>query len=193
MNKPLFLFVGRSASGKTTIANMLENNDKLNQIQSYTTRLPRYENEPGHVFITNEEYDKLENIMASTVYNGSRYCTTLDQIKMADIYVVDVEGVRTLLDNYELLNRPIHIVLFEASTYCRIQRMLERGDSDTHVVGRLLVDEEYDWFEKLKETIYEHNVKVPIHSVNADRDLQVVYYQVKNIIETTQLLLGRIS
>ena len=193
MNKPLFLFVGRSASGKTTIANMLENNDKLNQIQSYTTRLPRYENEPGHVFITNEEYDKLENIMASTVYNGNHYCTTLDQIKAADIYVVDVPGVQTLLDNYERLNRLIHIILFEASTYCRIQRMLERGDSDTHVVRRLLIDEEYDWFEKLKETIYEHNVKVPIHSVNADNDLQVVYYQVKNIIETVQCLLGRIS
>ena len=192
MNKPLFLLVGKSASGKTTIANMLEA-DGYNQIQSYTTRLPRYENEPGHVFITNEEYDKLENIMASTVYNGNCYCTTLDQIKAADLYVVDCNGVRTLLDNYEQINRPIHIILFEANTYCRIQRMLERGDSDTQIVGRLLVDEEHNWYEQLKETICEHNVKVPIHSIDADNDMQNVYVQVKNIIETVQCLLGRIS
>ena len=179
MNKPLFLFVGKSASGKTTIANMLEA-DGYTQVNSYTTRPPRYKNEIGHTFISEEEYDKLENIMASTVYNGYRYCTTLEQLQKVDIYVVDIEGVRTLMNNYDLLNRPIYIVLFEANTYSRIQRMLERGDSDTQIVGRLLVDEKYNWFEKLKEVI---DNKIRIHSVNANEDLGYVYSIVEKIIQ----------
>ena len=43
MNNPLFLFVGRSASGKTTIANILEEKYGHKQVQSYCTRPPRYE------------------------------------------------------------------------------------------------------------------------------------------------------
>lgn len=178
MNNPLYLFVGKSASGKTTIANMLEANGYA-QVNSYTTRPPRYEGEIGHTFVTDEEYDKLENIMASTLYNGYRYCTTLDQLQKVDIYVVDIEGVRTLMENYDLLNRPIYIVLFEAGVYQRIHRMMDRGDSDTQIVGRLIVDEEYNWFEKLKEVV---NNKIRIHSVNADMDLNDVYVKVKDII-----------
>lgn len=180
MNKPLYLFVGKSASGKTTIANMLEA-DGYTQVSSYTTRPPRYEGEIGHTFISDEEYDRLENIMASTLYNSYRYCTTLEQLQKVDLYVVDIEGVRTLMDNYDLLNRPIHIILFEVNTYFRIQRMLERGDSDTQIVGRLLVDEECNWFERLKEVV---DNKIRIHSVNADIDLNDVYLKVKNIITT---------
>ena len=58
MNKPIFLFVGKSASGKTTIADML-GKDGYSQVYSYTTRPKRYENEIGHTFITDEEYDRV--------------------------------------------------------------------------------------------------------------------------------------
>ena len=68
-NTPLVLFVGRSASGKTTIANMFAENG-YSQIASYSTRPPRYKGEKEHTFITEEEYDQLEDIMAETHYNG---------------------------------------------------------------------------------------------------------------------------
>lgn len=177
-NNPLYLFVGKSASGKTTIANMLEA-DGYTQVSSYTTRPPRYESEIGHTFVSDEEYDKLENIVASTLYNGYRYCTTLEQLQKVDIYVVDIEGVRTLMENSELLNRPISIILFEANVYSRIQRMLDRDDSDTQIISRLLVDEEYNWFERLKEVV---DNKIRIYSVNANMDLNDVYLKVKDII-----------
>ena len=48
---PLLLFVGKSGSGKSTVANYLSSNNHYIQLQSYTTRQPRYENEPGHIFI----------------------------------------------------------------------------------------------------------------------------------------------
>lgn len=183
MNKPLFLFVGRSASGKTTIANMLEK-DGYTQISSYTTRPPRYENEVGHMFISEEEYDKLENIVASTIYNGYRYCTTLEQVKNADIYVVDVDGVKILFDNYNKLDRPIQIIYFDSSVINRIKRMMERGDSDTQIVGRLLVDEDYDWYEKLQQTILNYSLgRIRLQRINSDFSLQTVYDLTKNFIE----------
>ena len=183
MNKPLFLFVGRSASGKTTIANMLEK-DGYSQIASYTTRPPRHENEVGHTFISDEEYHKLENIMASTVYNGYRYCTTLEQVQNADIYVVDIEGVRTLLNNYDKLNRPVHIIYFDANVTNRIRRMMSRGDSDTNIVGRLLNDEDYDWYEKLQQTLLNYSLNcIKLQRINSNVDLHTVYNVIRSYMK----------
>lgn len=182
MNKPLFLFVGKSASGKTTIANMLES-DGYTQISSYTTRPPRSENEKGHIFITDEEYEALNNIMAFTLYNGYKYCTTLEQVQNADVYVVDVNGVSTLLDNYKLINRDIEVIYFDTTVHTRIQRMLARGDSDTHIVGRLLNDEKSNWIRDLLDVNFSHEAKVKLHTVDANHSMQEVYTSIKTIIE----------
>lgn len=185
MNKPLFLFVARSASGKTTVANMLEK-DGYKQIASYTTRPPRYEGEKEHIFISEEEYDKLENIVASTLYSGYRYCTTLEQIQNADIYVIDPDGVETLIKNRNLINREICIIYFEASVCNRIQRMMERGDSDTAIIGRLLMDEKNNWLEQLRSVVRPVEFLYPrtsLHVINADNDMQTVYNDVKTLIE----------
>lgn len=184
MNKSLFLFVGRSASGKTTVANMLER-DGYNQIQSYTTRPPRYQGETGHTFISKKEYDKLDNIVASTLYNGYHYCTTLEQIQNADIYVIDVPGVITLLNNYEKIKRPLHVIYFEVDVYNRIQRMLERHDSDTQIVSRLLQDEKSDWLEDLLSIESDNYNKIFISTVDANHNLQNVYQRVKYIVQGT--------
>lgn len=182
MNKPLFLFVGRSASGKTTIASMLEENG-YSQIASYTTRKPRYESEKEHTFVTDEEYDKLEGIMAETFYHGHRYCTTLEQVKKADIYVVDPPGVKTLLDNYEAINRPMYVIYFQSGVYQRINRMMERGDSDTQIIGRLLHDEATDWLGDILSLETNNYNKMLVYRVDANVGLQELYYSVKNIIK----------
>lgn len=177
--RPLFLFVGKSASGKTTIANMLEK-DGYNQVQSYTTRPPRYKGEVGHTFISEGEYDKLENIVASTLYNGYHYCTTLEQIQNSDFYVVDVPGVFTLLDNYDKINRDIHIFYFDANVYNRIQRMIARHDSDTLIISRLLNDEKDDWLTQL---FFANMYEIDLHIIEADNDLEEVYHQIKTVIK----------
>lgn len=182
MNKPLFLFVGKSASGKTTIANMLEANG-YTQVQSYTTRAPRYEGETGHTFITEEEYNKLDNIVASTLYNGYHYCTTLEQIQNADIYVIDVPGVKTLLEHYDQLDRPIHVFYFVASIRNRILRMIDRDDSDTAIVGRLLNDEASDWEFELRRIEARSDGKISLTLVGADQELQEVYMLMKKYLE----------
>ena len=182
MNRPLFCFVGRSSSGKTTIANMMSENG-YTQIASYTTRSPRYEGEKEHTFVSDEEYDKLEDIMAETLYNGHRYCTTLEQIKNADIYVVDPPGVRTLLRNYDKIERSIHVLYFDADVCNRIQRMRQRGDSDAQIISRLLYDEAEDWRSELMSMNRQNSYKMIILDIDANRDLEKVYYEVKNIIK----------
>lgn len=182
MNKPLFLFVGKSASGKTSVADLLKA-DGYSQIYSYTTRAPRYDGEIGHVFVSDEEYDKLENIVASTVYNGNKYCTTLEQVNNADIYVVDVPGVKTLMDNYDKLNRDVYVLYFSANVYNRIHRMLDRDDSDTQIVGRLLNDEADDWVTQLLDLINHYGFKFALNMVDANEELDQVYKAVKEFIE----------
>ena len=186
MNKPLFLFVGRSASGKTTIANILEQKHGCKQVSSYTTRPPRYDGEIGHVFLTEEEFNniELENLVAYTEYNGYRYGTTAQQLDKCSIYVVDVPGVETLLQNYKT-NRQICVIYFDTTVYTRIIRMLDRHDSDKGIIDRLLQDEKDDWHKQLDSTIWHYNnilgKHVELYSINANGNISdvlelVLYY-----------------
>lgn len=171
MNNPLYLFVGPSGSGKSTIADLFDKKFGYKQVWSYCTRKPRYDNEPWHTFITEDEFDELENIVAYTEYNNFRYGTTADQLDKCSIYVVDIPGVETLLRNYNT-KRPIVIFYFESTVATRIDRMLERGDSDTAIVGRLHNDEAFDWMRQLDHLVwYYSNIKnkdVDIHVINAN-------------------------
>ena len=190
MDNPLLLFVGPSGCGKTTVAQEFEHKNNFKTIQSYTTRSQRYDGEIGHVFISEDEFDALKNIVAYTHYNGHRYCTTKEQLDEATSYVVDLPGVETLFRNYDT-KRPILVFYFDTTVTTRIDRMLDRGDGDTAIVGRLHNDEAYDWFDKLESLVWKHNYKwhsnVELHKINANKNLdevmaQILYY-VKRIME----------
>lgn len=177
MNNTLFLFVGKSASGKTTVANFLEKKHGFKQVNSYTTRPLRYEDEIGHIFVSDEEFDNLEEIVAYTEYNGHRYGTTAEQLNQCNIYVVDVPGVKTLLERYKT-NRQIMILYFGTSICTRIHRMIDRGDSDMAIISRLLQDEKDDWHDQLSDLVWHYrtnyNRRVLLFDMYADDDLASV-------------------
>lgn len=185
MTNPLLLFVGKSGSGKTTIANLLE----LPQLQSYTTRPKRYENETGHMFVSDEEFDKLKNIVAYTEYNNYRYCATRQQIDETSIYVIDVPGVETLLGKYET-ERPILVFYFDTSVKTRIDRMLNRHDCDAAIVSRLYDDEAFDWEDKLGKLVwhYKNNChkNVEMHKIDANQSIEDVLKQVEDFIKNME-------
>ena len=189
MSRPIYLLVAKSASGKTTTAEILEKEFGFKSIQSYTTRVPRYEGEIGHTFITDDEFDLLENIIGYTEYNGHRYCCTKEQIDEADIYVIDVPGVETLLERYNS-DRLILILYFDTSVRTRIDRMIDRGDSDTAIVSRLYTDEEFDWEKALNKLVwnYKNNMgkNVEMYVINANVELEDVLKQVKHYIKITE-------
>lgn len=164
MNKPLLLFVGPSGSGKTTAAEYLESTQGYKSVQSYTTRLPRYENETGHIFVSNEEFDKLQNLVAYTEYNGHRYCATSEQVDEADIYVIDVPGVEVFLEKYKT-KRPIYIMYFDVDIHIRIDRMINRHDHDAAIVSRIYKDTEYNWISKLSDIVHKHKTNTCAENV----------------------------
>lgn len=178
--KPLFLFVGESGSGKTTIADIAENKG-YSVVSSYTTREPRVPNEHGHIFITEEEFSALKNIVAYTFYNGYHYCTTQEQLDRSDIYVVDPDGVETLLNNYHT-KRNITILYFGATVANRILRMQARGDTNDQIIKRLLNDEKEYWYGKLVSLSWKSNVvddeDVELYKIRADENIDDVLNQV---------------
>lgn len=182
MNNTLYLFVGKSASGKTTVANFLEQKYDLEQVNSYTTRSPRYEGEIGHVFVDNIEFDHLGEMVAYTEYNGFRYGTTAEQLDQCQIYVVDVPGVKTLLERYKS-DRKIVIIYFSATICTRIHRMVDRGDSDMTIIARLLQDEKEDWIDELNSIVWQYKTcygrDVLLYSMYTDDDLASVVSKVE--------------
>lgn len=188
MNKPLYLFVGPSGSGKTTIVDELECKYRYKCLQSYTTRPQRCENEYGHIFISDDEFDNLQNIVAYTEYNGYRYCATEDLLNEASLYVVDCDGVETLLNKYSNTERLICIFYLDTTVSIRISRMLDRGDSDMQIVSRLQNDEQFDWHDKLNKLVWDsaklHDHNVELYKINANFNQsdvveQVLYYMNK--------------
>lgn len=186
MDKPLYLFVGQSGSGKTTAAELLEDKFGYKSVQSYTTRPKRHDNETGHIFVSKEEFDKLTDLAAYTEYNGFEYCTTSSQLDDCDIYVIDVPGVETLLKKYTNKDRRICIIYFKSNVSTRIERMVERGDSDMHIVSRLHNDEKYDWFKKLEQLEFYFSElefrKVKLFFVHADKNKKEVLKEVADIM-----------
>lgn len=182
MNKPLFLFVGKSSSGKTTIANLLEKEYGYKQVQSYTTRKPRYKGETGHIFVTEQEFNELGQLAAYTLYNGNQYGTTCKQVDECDIYVIDPDGVKNFFKNYMPQcdnDRDIVILYFDASVYTRINRMIERGDCDNAIISRLLEDEKTDWLKTLRQIEDKFEDQgVSLYTLDANQSISNVIKQI---------------
>ncbi len=107
--KNIYLIVGQSGSGKSTMAESLESTYGIKIIQSYTTRPKRYDNEKGHIFVSDEEFDNLKDIVAFTEFCGYRYCATAEQIESNDLYIIDPAGVKSIDAFYEG-NKQIKII-----------------------------------------------------------------------------------
>ena len=186
MSRPLMLFVGPSGSGKSTVANLVESKCGYRQVWSYTTRPKRYEDEEYHIFISDKEFDNLGELVAYTEYNGYRYGTTFTQLEECDTYVIDVQGIETLLQKQNFTS-PIRIIYFDTTVYTRINRMIDRGDHDNAIVARLLQDEEYDWLHKLNSLVWHYsnleNKDVEIYVVNANNDVDQVFKDVESYIK----------
>lgn len=135
------LLVGESGSGKTTIASILENDYDYKQLMSYTTRPPRCDGEVGHVFVSDEEFDKLTDMVGYTEFNGYRYCATAQQVEENDIYVIDPAGVDYFKHAYRG-DKNVVVIYISVDRGERFVRMINRGDPAEKVYERLLNDDE---------------------------------------------------
>lgn len=127
MNKPLFCILGASASGKSTLVQKLEIELNMKQIASYTTRPPRYDGEARHTFVTDEEFQNLNDIVAYNYYLNNHYGVTSQQIddEAHDLYVVDQTGLNELKEKYKG-DRKIYSVYIDCLPINRYDRLFDR-------------------------------------------------------------------
>ena len=128
MGNCIFLIVGCSGSGKTTITEQLEQKYGLKSIQSYTTRQPRYDGETGHIFISDEEFDKLTDMVAYTEFAGNRYCATAEQVEDNDLYIIDPKGIDFFMQSYKGSKTP-KIIFISSNLTTRYERMVGRAET----------------------------------------------------------------
>ena len=91
------LIIGRTGSGKTHLAHLLERRG-LKRVVSRTTRGPRFEGEDDYRFVTDAEYAAERDRLTETVIDGARYYTTSDDLAGRDFYVIDPVGAKALAE-----------------------------------------------------------------------------------------------
>lgn len=131
--KTIFLIAGRSAVGKSSLAREACKRLGLKMVKSYTTR-PMRPNEDSetsdHIFITPEEVEQFrQDIVAYTRINGYEYFVTSDILSQSDVYVIDPNGIDSLIRNVGESYRFVQIYI---STPYKIalKRAIKRGDKN---------------------------------------------------------------
>ena len=156
----LLLIVGKTASGKDSLANKLCERTGLKAITSYTTR-PRRENEgETHIFTTEEEYEQMRlegRVAAYTQISGYHYWTTTDQLYENDIYVIDYLGIKTLRE-LNLPNIRFITVFVNTPDEVREERALNKRKDDKFVFRKRSLDEAAQFREMLKNADFGNSM-----------------------------------
>ena len=168
----IFYLMGKSSSGKDTIYKRIMQHEEiqLKKVVPYTTRPMRADDEanPTHTFVTQEEFDELDNRVGYTKFNGYEYCATAEQVDNNDIYVIDPAGVDFFKEKYHGIKTPI-VVYIKATGDIRKDRMLARGDSVEQVIERLMNDiKAFKGAMKMADVIFEKDILF-----NADLEKQI--------------------
>lgn len=138
--KKILCLIGKSGSGKTTIANYLQENYKYNRIITCTTRPMREGEVDGkdYIFMSLFEFEQtMESDMTCvTNFRGWYYGVSETSIEICKnpVIILDPRGYMKLRENnkYELM--PVMITVKEDRE--RFIRQLNRGDSILEVALR---------------------------------------------------------
>lgn len=160
LHKTLILLVGKSGSGKTTIAENAEKLYGLKSVQSYTTRPKRVQDETGHIFVSEAAFRKLKDRVAYTKFDNHEYCATASQVEEDDIYVIDPAGVETFRSLYKGDKKWVVVYIVSSSDpheafNMNYERMKERGNTIEEAAARVVLDNrEFKDFESKADYVF---------------------------------------
>ena len=154
------LILGKSASGKDTLANRLCNRANLSQLISYTTR-PRRTNEgETHKFVSKEDYQAMlanNEVAVDTNIAGNYYWATIKQLYEADVYIIDCVGYKKLKE----LNLPglrLVSVFINVPDNIREERALNKRGDDRLIFRKRCIDENTQFREMLKNADFDYAI-----------------------------------
>jgi guanylate kinase len=141
----IIALVGKTASGKDTIARYITETYNIPQVVSFTTRpiRPSEQNGREHYFVSKERMAELvadnKNLFAYTKFpeTGYEYCASLDeeQQKHDWVYIIDPPGIEYLKEKHpEMEVLAIYVKLPEEEI---IKRATKRGDNAEAIQARL--------------------------------------------------------
>ncbi|MFR2774767.1 MAG: AAA family ATPase [Anaerostipes sp.] len=177
----LIAILGESGSGKTSLANYLEDNYGWSVLKSYTTRDKRSDSKDDHTYVTQEEFDLIEDKVATNYYTGSNawYCATKKQCDESDIYVVDIPGLEQLRKNYT--NKHIFAIYLEVDKDTRVSRMKQRGDNLQSIQRRIVKDcQEFAMAKDICDVTICNNSSLVITAMQVDAVLKNFYEKLLN-------------
>ena len=185
--KPLFLIVGRTASGKSTVEAQLNNIYNVEPIKSYTTR-PARPNDETHTFVDQKRFDELRNsLVAYTKINGYEYGVTAHQIIRGSFYVIDPVGVEYLV-NSGFFDRQKHIyptiIHLDVPENIRLERFLKRGGTKEAFYERQNAEDiAFAPLDSLKE------LNPNLVTIDGTQELSMVVRQISTLYQVQQKLL----
>ena len=155
------IIVGRSATGKTYLARLLQRRS-LKLSKSYTTRECRSkEDKNNYHFITKEQANKIpnKNKLLFTKINNNEYFTLKEEIDKSDILILNPQGVEDIIDILKDENITI-IYVTTNDTQKRKEMFVKRYENkekgETAYKQRLLEeDKPYREFEEKLNTYYD--------------------------------------
>ena len=155
--------MGRTCSGKTTLAKTVAATLHMKVLRSYTTRPMREgENEhtSDHIFISEDEVKLFQGkIAAYTEINGCKYFVTRDMVMNSDIYVVDPNGYKMLVDTVKRKNMNIKLIpiYIDVDVADQERRFRNRGNKRDEFRERY--KSEAEQFDKFEEEMTTYNPK----------------------------------
>lgn len=159
----VWLFVGPSGVGKTTLVKNLALNGAIEEVISVTTRKPREaeQHEVDYKFLTHSKFLKLKqtNKFVETVQIGEElygilYSDILLKLQKNDVgLVVEPNGVAQVKHKF---NRQIKTVFLKQTNQSILDaRMIERGDSLESILNRRKLDLSISSFESKADFVLE--------------------------------------
>jgi len=169
----LTIIIGKSGSGKTALAKLLEERLEIPRIKGYTTRPKRDESDDDYNFVEQLEPWSDEEILCKTEINGYKYWKLKCEIHywQDQTIIVNPEGLRELYEtDIELV--VINLVADYKVRYYRILESIKFSTPEPMKETTTRLDRDAG-FECLKVD----------WTVDANRPIEEVYADVKKIIE----------
>lgn len=145
--KPFIIIVGRTATGKTTLAKALGEKG-LTRVITHTTR-PRRESEFENDYHFVDDVTKYENRVLETVINNHQYFMTRESLAEHDVLILDPKGAKEFVTLNPTM-RPCLLVYLYVDAETRLSYYITR-DSNNQLNGNDFMNHLESTHEKFHE------------------------------------------